>query len=993
MVAALGPASVREGLLGTAAFQRQSLRFKHADRDVKAIGLPLNHPAVQESLVAPVASLAHVYGWICLSDKLGGAEFSTEDEKLLGILTAQIGRIYENGRLYREIQQHASLLEMEIDQRKITQHALTESESLFRQLAENIREAFFLIDAESKRIVYISPGYEEIWGRSCASLYEDNKSWIKGIHPDDLERTVISFREGLSGGNFEYEYRIVRPDGSVRWVNNQGFPVRDATGKVVRYAGLSMDITERKRTAIELQESGRRFSNLSDNVEMMSVMVDIGGRITYVNDYLLRVTGWRREEVMGQNWFERFIQVDRLKTIALFAKLLVDDPTALHIENTIQTRTGESRLIRWTNTVLRSSDGEIIGTASLGDDITEQKAASDRITHLNRVHAILSGINGLIVRVRDRQQLFTEACRIAVRKGGFPMVWVGIVDPASGHLVPVASEGLDSELLAGINKFYGSAAGGPQGNSMAVQALTRKMPVISNDSINDPRVVFAAKHRDAGVRSVAVLPLVIDETAVGVVALYAGEVNFFQEEELLLLFELVADVAFAIDYIDKQERLNYLAYNDVLTGLANQSFFHNRLVSSLHARNGEIPQIAVVMLDIERFRQINVTFGRASGDELLRDIGGRLIMANQSVARIGADMFGLILRGTQTASDINRMLEGIISTCFSALFQLGGENVRVACRAGVAVFPVDGLDADALLRNAEAALRRSKGSSERIVFYTAEMNARVAETLAIETRLRRAVEQREFVLHYQPKIALSSGEIVGLEALIRWNDPEHGLVAPNKFIPVLEETGMIVEAGRWVVEQAFVDLRRWSARGIDVPRVAVNVSAIQLHRKDFVETMVEEIRRGGDMPDWLELEVTESIVMSDVDACTRKLSILRGMGVSIAIDDFGTGYSSLSYLGRLPLDSLKIDRSFISGLTNSSESSTIVSTIIALAHGLKLKAIAEGVETEEQASALANLHCDQVQGYLYSRPIPVEAMETFLLAGSSGTIMPPHSKN
>jgi EAL domain-containing protein (putative c-di-GMP-specific phosphodiesterase class I) len=325
-------------------------------------------------------------------------------------------------------------------------------------------------------------------------------------------------------------------------------------------------------------------------------------------------------------------------------------------------------------------------------------------------------------------------------------------------------------------------------------------------------------------------------------------------------------------------------------------------------------------------------------------------------------MFALVLRGARNAVELNRMIDSIVDATFSEPFALGGHELQAVCRAGVATYPDDGADADALLKNAEAALRRCKRERERVVFYAPEMNARAAEALEIEMRLRRATANREFVLHYQPKVELTDGRITGLEALIRWQEPGKGLVPPGRFIPVLEETGLIAEVGRWAVEQTFADLRSWAKAGIKVPRVAVNVSAIQLQRKDFVEVLIEEIERGGDNPEWLELEVTESLVMRDVEDSTRKLSILRGMGVTVAIDDFGTGYSSLAYLSRLPVDKLKIDRSFISVVASSSEATTLVTTMIALAHGLKLGVVAEGVETQEQARMLRLFRCDEAQG-------------------------------
>jgi EAL domain-containing protein (putative c-di-GMP-specific phosphodiesterase class I) len=344
-------------------------------------------------------------------------------------------------------------------------------------------------------------------------------------------------------------------------------------------------------------------------------------------------------------------------------------------------------------------------------------------------------------------------------------------------------------------------------------------------------------------------------------------------------------------------------------------------------------------------------------------------------------MFALTLRGARSAAEVSRALDAITAACFGDPFQLHGQELRVAGRAGVALYPADGGDADTLLRNAEAALRLGRRNGESLVFYAPEMNARVADALATETRLRGALERREFVLHYQPKTRIADGRIVGVEALIRWQDPDRGLIPPGQFIHILEETGMIAEVGRWAVSQALLDHAAWEARGCGLPHVAVNVSAIQLQRKDFVDSVIDAVQRTGDNPEALQLEITESLLMHDVEAGIRKLSILRGMGIGVAMDDFGTGYSSLSYIARLPLDTVKIDRSFISGVTANAEDATIVSGIVALVHSLKLRVVAEGVETLEQAQHLASLGCDEAQGYYYSRPVPAAQIEALMRAG------------
>jgi len=309
---------------------------------------------------------------------------------------------------------------------------------------------------------------------------------------------------------------------------------------------------------------------------------------------------------------------------------------------------------------------------------------------------------------------------------------------------------------------------------------------------------------------------------------------------------------------------------------------------------------------------------------------------------------------------------------------VNGRELRAVLRAGVAIFPNDGDSAEVLCSNAEAALKRAKDAGERFVSYTPEINARVSESLALENQLRRALEAEEFVLHYQPKVDAKTRALVGLEALIRWNDPQRGLIPPGEFIPLMEETGIILHAGRWALGRAVSDVQAWRSKGLAAPRVAVNVSQIQLRQKDFVQTVLQALEGFGGTERVLDLEITESMVMQNFDATVLALQTLRGAGVETALDDFGTGYSSLAYVSRLPVAALKIDRSFVIEMVSSKYARTIVETVISLAHAFGLKVIAEGVDAEEQAALLATLGCDQMQGYLISKPLPPGAIEALL---------------
>jgi EAL domain-containing protein (putative c-di-GMP-specific phosphodiesterase class I) len=318
-------------------------------------------------------------------------------------------------------------------------------------------------------------------------------------------------------------------------------------------------------------------------------------------------------------------------------------------------------------------------------------------------------------------------------------------------------------------------------------------------------------------------------------------------------------------------------------------------------------------------------------------------------------------------------------------FRLNDQEFRIAAKIGIALFPHDGTDAATLVNHAEAALKKAKVGGDRYLFYAQRMTETVAGRLTLENQLRQALDREQFVLHYQPKVNIATGRLAGAEALIRWNDPATGLVPPARFIPILEETGLIYEVGRWALHKAIQDYSRWSRAGLNAVPIAVNVSPQQLRNRAFVADIKRAIAGDPAAAAALELEITESMVMQDFKHNIASLQAIRGMGICIAIDDFGTGFSSLSYLAKLPVDTLKIDRSFISDMVSGPEGSALVSTIISLAHALKLKVVAEGVETEEQLRLLSTLSCDEYQGYLFGKPVPAEIFAVKYLAAPAAT--------
>jgi diguanylate cyclase (GGDEF)-like protein/PAS domain S-box-containing protein len=1035
-----------------------------------------------------------------------------ERQEVLGTFAIYPAEAREPTEAERRLTERAAYLASIVMMRVRSDRALRESELRFRQLTENIREVFWLTDPAKKRMLYISPGYEQVWGRSCESLYRSPRDWVEAIHPEDRARVLEAAQTRQARGQYDEEYRIVRPDGSVRWIRDRAFPVAGDSGEVSRIAGVAEDITERKRAEESLRRNQERLGTLISSVDGIVWEADAQTlRFTFVSPRAERLLGyplsrwteesnfWRdhihpddRDQAVAyclqctrqsrDHEFEyrmlaadgravwlrdivtvvseggrptklRGVMVDiterkqaeqRLReSEARFRRIAEQSPDAilmhqagrivfvneamvrlmraraperligkpatsvLHPEYTAIAEArirrlyagdalppSEQRYVRLDGTTVDVEvaaapfdlDGKPAALVTVRD-ITTRREQEKRIARLTRIYEVLSAINSAIVRVREREALLEEACRIATAHGGFTAAWIGSFNHATGNLIAVAHSGLPAEVVPNADESPLELI--PQGPAQA--ALRTGTPAVSNDIASEPEFVESAVGPDTwnirraaiarGAQSVIVLPLFVEERTFGVLTLYASEREFFDEEELRLLTQLASDVSFALTFQAKEARVNYLAYHDVLTGLPNRTLLQDRLAQHLHAAQRDGTMTALILMDLERFRLLNETFGRQFADEVLKEVARRLhaaARAEDSLARVGGDRFALTLSRIADSAEVAHFLRNRLMPVLRDPVGPPGQALRVAARFAVAVFPPDGGTPDVLYSNAEAALKKAKESGERFLFYAPEMNAKVRKAFELENRLREALDEERFVLHYQPKIATGDRRITGFEALIRWNDPELGLVPPGEFVPLMEETGLILEAGRWALSQVARDCRTWGEQGVRPPRIAVNVSALELRQKDFLAVVTEsarEIRAAGGA---LDLEITESVLMENVGGTAGMLLALREQGVTIAVDDFGTGYCSLAYIARLPIDALKIDRSFVDGMTSDADSLAIVTSVISLAHSLRLQVIAEGVETPQQAAMLEELGCDQMQGYLFSRPLSAEQVGAWL---------------
>jgi diguanylate cyclase (GGDEF)-like protein len=529
---------------------------------------------------------------------------------------------------------------------------------------------------------------------------------------------------------------------------------------------------------------------------------------------------------------------------------------------------------------------------------------------------------------------------------------------------------------------YSIAESAAEDASIIGRVLRSGAPLIGNDlqTLEMPLTARTAL-MDSGFRSAVAYPLLVDRTPVGALMLTSYDVGAVGDEESRMLRELVANLSFALQYLHKEDEVRFLSYFDPLTGLAKRGLFCERLVRSLEPRIGRRGTPAVAVLDIEHLSTINDSFGRHAGDQLLQQIADRLkrhLDSTELLAHFGGGTFGLIMEAAGDEDEAVHWMRERVIEVFRAVFIVDGRGIPVDVKCGFARYPDNGSDANALVQNAEAALRSAKSTGEKYLPHRLDLSASVITRMTMEHRLRGAVERQEFELHYQPKVDVRSRQFRGLEALVRWRDPEAGLVMPSAFLSLMESSGLIVPLGDWILRQAATDLRRWQGAGLTPGRIAVNISPVQLRRRAFADHLLDLVGEWRDEDTGIDIEITEGVLIDDVSSAVSQLRVLRRSGVRVAIDDFGTGYSSLSRLAELPVDMLKIDRSFVNQLTTSGAGRTVAETIIALGKAFNMTTLAEGVETKEQFEMLEHLGCDQSQGYLHSRPLAVADIEPLL---------------
>jgi len=612
----------------------------------------------------------------------------------------------------------------------------------------------------------------------------------------------------------------------------------------------------------------------------------------------------------------------------------------------------------------------------------ELKKASSATESANRALRLLSASNQTLLRCTDEEELLFQVCRIAVEVGGYATAWIGLaLHDEKKCIKQVACYGIEDSFLDGISMSYDENQQGTTAMEIAVRTGTVQ---IRQDIFNDPTLVSLYGHaRKYNFQSSIALPLQLHSEVLGALAIYAPEPNVFKDAEVVLLEELASDLAFGIQTIrDRQahekarEHVHKLAYYDRLTGLPNRLLFQDRLHQTVLEASLQTYNLGIIFLDLDGFKKVNDSLGHEVGDELLKIIATRLgntVRPRDTVARFGGDEFAILAPKVRQEVDL-AIIARKLQAALNKPITIQRRELFVTASIGIARYPSDSHEAGSLLRFADAAMHHAKASGKNsFKFYSSPLTQAATERMELESDLRRALANGQLEVYYQPKIHTIIGQMIGAEALLRWHHPTRGMVPPDKFIGIAEDTGLIVEIGAWVLQTACSTAAAWNKESLFPIKVAVNLSARQLFYGNFVDTVHTTLTSTGCRPEWLELEITESLLISRTPETVSSLETLDKLGISIALDDFGTGYSSLSYLTEFPIKTIKIDKAFISDITTDKRKLELVRAIISLGRSLTAELVAEGVETSEQAACIDRLGCHIIQGYLYARPMPVTA--------------------
>ena len=811
----------------------------------------------------------------------------------------------------------------DVTERKQAEEQLRATKEQLESLINHAADAIAMFDLEGHTL-QLNPAYEKIFGWTAQEVIGHRLPSVPRNRLPEMKEIYEEIKRG--GEIIGLETVRQHKDGHLVEVSVTYSPNRDAMGNVVAVSGIARDITERKQREKEQQ---RLLAILEETTDFVAT-ADVCGRVLYCNRAARNMLGIGEEEDISSvtipdahpKWAGQLVLNEGLPTAS--REGIWSGETAF------LSRDGTEIPVHQLILAHQSEDGKVEYYSTIARDLTDIKRSQEKERLVAKVfESMTEGIlvtdaNGTIVSVNPAFTTNT-GYREEEAIGQKPSLL------SSGrHHLDFYQEMWTSLLETG--QWTGEIWNRRKNGEMYLEEIT----------------IHAVK----------------DEQ--GKTTHYVG---------------VFKDITFRKQM---EERMQYLAYHDALTGLPNRTFFLDRLTQSIANAERSQHMLAVLFLDLNRFKFINDTLGHRLEDLLLQEAAERLtrcVRKSDTVSRFGGGEFVILLSDLSDPQDTAKVAEKILEG-LSQPFVLKGQEYAISTSIGISLYPTDGNDGEILVRNADMAMYHAKEGGNHYQFFLSSMGVLSSERLKLENDLRKALERKEFFLHYQPKVDLNTGEIISVEALVRWQHPELGMVSPVKFIPLAEETGLILPLGEWVLRTACRQNKAWQEAGLPPVRVAVNLSMAQFQQKNLTEMITLALKETGLSPHFLELEVTESVIMRNPETTSQILQELKELGIQISLDDFGTGYSSLSYLRQLPLDALKIDQSFIRNIKTNPDEMSIVKAIIDLAHSLKMKVITEGVETEDQVQVLRSCQCDEIQGYYFSPPVSAEEFKELLHKGS-----------
>ncbi|HRF03185.1 EAL domain-containing protein [Accumulibacter sp.] len=814
---------------------------------------------------------------------------------------------------------------------------LLERENSYRTLVENLPVIISRYD-DQYRHLFTNASFEHSLGLAPGSVLGKTLREVFSEFPG-LDAALLDQWEGALAAVYEcnraqqIEFGFPTPLGP-RYFDGVLVPEHSLPTGVTSVLGIFHEITER-HTA---EAWARKLSLVVEQNPATIIITDTEGRIEYVNAKFVETTGYAKDEVIGQT--PAILKSGRTAAstyVELWARLKAGGSWHGEFEN--KRRDGSLYHERALVAPVEDSQGRTTNYVAIKQDVSELRQMIDRL------HESESRFRGVVSAMAEGLMLWSQAGKLIFS------------NPAA------------DEIFADSGDFPGGACLA----SGTTRVCEDGTPFAAEDW---PWVVAIREARE--VREV-VMGLRAGDGSLRWILINASPLctgNAMQANAAVATFTDITERKAA------QQRAEFLAHHDPLTGLPNRLLLRDRLEQALATARRSHGRVALMFLDLDRFKTINDSLGHPVGDKLLQAVVARLttcVRESDTISRQGGDEFVIVLRDARDSESVSRLADKIQQR-MGEPFRIDQHALSTSFSIGIALFPDDGQDFDSLTQKADTAMYHAKHAGRNAHrFFTEQMNVQAVEHMHLETRLRQAIERAEFVLHYQPQTDLASGAITGVEALVRWQSPDQGLVAPARFIAIAEETGLIVPLGRWVLGEACRQASAWQAAGLPPFSVAVNLSGLQFRRSDLLETVINALVLADLDSEWLELELTESILIQDAEITLETARRLKAIGVKLSVDDFGTGYSSLAYLKRFAVDKIKIARPFVRDLVSDADDAAIVRAIVQMAHALKLRTIAEGVENAEVAEELRRSQCDEIQGYWIARPMPADALAAFVL--------------